>query len=133
MSGWVGVQYAHWTAPGACEVESWTGEAHQNFCDMDIRLGLWKGNARTGSVEGNYSGNVQTVDFIGYMDFDADSDTSSLHPKQTLLGSSNRINNTAKILGTGDKLYLFATQKPGATGLDANYWHVNSTIRIKYS
>ena len=133
MSGWVGIQYAHFQAAGDCEVDAWTATAHQNFCNMDIRLGLWKGLKRTGSVEGNYANAVQGVDFIGYIDFDADSDTSSLHPSQTITSSGNRLNATAKVLEAGDMLYVFATKKPGATGTDSQYWHVNSSIRIKHT
>lgn len=132
MSGWVGIQYSMFQATGDCEVDAWTAQAQQNLCDVDIRLGLWKGTART-AFESNHSSANQTVDFIGYIDFDADSDTSSLHPPQTILGSSNRINNTAKVLSAGDQLYIFATLKPGNTGTDTYFWHVNSSIRIKYT
>ena len=132
MSGWVGIQYSMFQAAADCEVDAWTAQAHQNNCNTDIRLGLWKGTART-ALETNHSSASQIVDFIGYVDFDADSDTSSLHQPQTITSSGNRLNSTAKVLGAGDQLYIFATLKPGNTGTDTAYWHVNSSIRIKYT
>lgn len=132
MSSWVGIQYAMWQAPAACEVESWTAQGQQNSTNMDLRLGLWKGNAIT-SIVTNHSAAGQVVDFIGYIDFDANADTNCIHPAQTITGSSTSMNNTARTLATGDMLYIFATQQPGNTGTDSTYWQINNSVRIKYT
>ena len=96
MSNWVGHQYGFWMSSGDCEVESWTASAHQDYANMDIRMGLWKGRANA-SFLSNHAGSNQVVDFIGYIDFIANADTNCIHQAQTITaGASNRINSTAK-------------------------------------
>jgi len=128
MSSWVGIQHCMFMATADCEVVNWGAVGHQNTCSKGIRLGLWKGDKVT-SVETNHSGAGQIVDFIGYVDFNANADTSTIHPYQ----ECGNFNGTAKQLEAGDMLYIFATEIPGETETDSYYWSVTNSVRIKYT
>jgi hypothetical protein len=128
MSAWVGIQFAMYLATSNCKVVKWGSVGHQNNCTKDIRLGLWKGTKVT-SDETNHSGYTQGVDFIGYIDYDANADSNTIHAYRECVS----LNATAATLIPGDMLYIFATEQPSETDTDSLYWHITNSVRIQHT
>ena len=124
--GWPIYRSPVFVAMEDCTVDGFGGFGEQSTADMDVRLVIWKHTPVTGnsaSADGD-----TTLDNIGFIDFTAAADTSSLHGYR----DGTIVSNVACSLNKGDSLHVMATAKPGATGTDSSFWYLTTGIRIKY-
>tara|TARA_R100000278_G_C5471628_1_gene164700 strand:+ start:1494 stop:2066 length:573 start_codon:yes stop_codon:yes gene_type:complete len=109
-----------------CTVDGFGGFGEQAGTNMDVRLVIWKHTPVT-SNSASADGDT-TLDNIGFIDYDAAADTSSLHEYR----DGTIVSSAACSLNKGDSLHVMATAKPGNTGIDSTYWYLTTGIRIKY-
>lgn len=124
--GWPIYRSPVYIAMSDCTVDSFGGFGEQNNADMDVRIVIWKHTPVT-SNSASADGDT-TLDNIGFIDFTATADMTSLHGYR----DGTIVSNAACSLSKGDSLHVIATAKPGATGTDSLYWYLTTGIRIKH-
>ena len=122
VSRWASFVYSDFTVANACTITKFTCSGYQNNADEDIVVGLWK---VTPAADTNHSGTWACA-HIGWILFEANADTSTMHATQTLTSFQGTTS-----LSAGDSIMICGTD-PGTGGTDGTYWWLNGAIEVTY-